>query len=72
MRKFFVKVLMQVMFKTLPLIKYYPFKWFSPVINKSVNWYMQKRFPVPKQTAQPSDPAQPAAQTPPTAEEPKA
>jgi len=63
MRKFFVKVLMKIMFKTLPLIKYYPFKWFAPVINKSVNWYMQKRFPTPK--------AQPTTQTPPPADQPK-
>jgi len=63
MRKFFVNVLMKIMFKTLPLIKYYPFKWFAPVINKSVNWYMQKRFPTPK--------AQPATQTPPPADQPK-
>jgi hypothetical protein len=63
MRKFFVNILMKVMFKTLPLIKYYPFKWFSPVINKSVNWYMQKRFPTPK--------AQPPTQTPPPADQPK-
>ncbi|MFA5375023.1 MAG: hypothetical protein WC455_04625 [Dehalococcoidia bacterium] len=69
MRKFFNKVLMQIMFKTLPLIKYYPFKWLAPGINKSVNWYMQKRFPTPK--AQPADPAQPAAQTPPPADQPK-
>ena len=55
---------MKIMFKTLPLIKYYPFKWFAPAINKSVNWYMQKRFPTPK--------AQPATQTPPPADQPKA
>jgi hypothetical protein len=35
MRKFFVNLLMKIMFKTLPLIKYYPFKWFAPAINKS-------------------------------------
>jgi hypothetical protein len=65
MRKFFNKVLMQIMFKTLPLIKYYPFKWLAPAINKSVNWYMQKKFPMT--SAQPSDPAQ----TPPPADQPK-
>ena len=63
MRKFFVKVLMKIMFKTLPLIKYYPFKWLAPGIYKSVNWYMQKRFPTPK--------AQPKTQTPPPADQPK-
>lgn len=68
MKKFCNKVIMKIMMKTLPLIKYPPFKWFGPLINKVVNWYMQKRFPVPKQTAQP---AQPAAQTPPPAEQPK-
>ena len=63
MKKFFNKVIMKIMMKTLPLIKYYPFKWLGPVINKSVNWYMQKRFPMPK--------TQPAAQTPPPADQPK-
>ena len=57
---------MKIMFKTLPLIKYYPFKWFGPVINKSVNWYMQKRFPTPK-----AQQAETATQTPPPAEQPK-
>ena len=66
MRKFFIKVLTQIMFKTLPLIKYYPFKWLAPVINKSVNWYMQKRFPMPK-----TQPAEPTTQTPPPADQPK-
>jgi len=60
MKKLFNKVLLKIMMKTLPLIKYYPFKWLSPVINKSVNWYMQKKFPISK------------AQTPPPADQPKA
>lgn len=70
MKKWFNNMLMKVMIKTLPLIKYPPFKWFGPLINKVVNWYMQKRFPVPK--TPPAQTAQPAAQTPPPAEEPKA
>lgn len=71
MKKRFNNILMKIMIKTLPLIKYPPFKWFGPLINKVVNWYMQKRFPVPKQTAPPSDTAQPSAQTPPAADQPK-
>jgi hypothetical protein len=69
MKRFFNKVILKIMMKTLPLIKYYPFKLLGPAINKSVNWYMQKRFPMP--TAQPADSGQPAAQTPPAEEEPK-
>jgi len=63
MKKFFSNLTMKIMMKSLSLIKYYPFKWFTPVINKAANWYMQKKFPMPK--------AQPAAQTPPPAEKPK-
>ena len=68
MKKFCNKVIMKIMMKTLPLIKYPPFKWFGPLINKVVNWYMQKRFPMT--SAQPAQPADPA-QTPPPAEQPK-
>ena len=69
MKKSFNNMMMKIMMKSLSLMKYYPFKWLGPVINKIVNWYMQKKFPTPK--AQPVDPAQPAAQTPPPAEQPK-
>jgi|GEM_PF-4837548 len=67
MKKRFNNFIMKIMIKTLPLIKYPPFKWFGPLINKVVNWYMQKRFPVPKQTAQPAD----QAQATPPADQPK-
>ena len=69
MKKSFNNMIMKILMKTMPLIKYYPFKWLTPVINKTVNWYMKKKFPMPK--AQPADPAQPPAQTPPPAEKPK-
>ena len=69
MKKFFSNLTLKIMMKMLSLMKYYPFKWLGPVINKTVNWYMQKKFPMPK--AQPANPAQPAAQTPPPAEKPK-
>lgn len=67
MKRRFNNLVMKIMIKTLPLIKYPPFKWFGPLINKVVNWYMQKKFPMPK----PADTAQPAAQTPPPADQPK-
>jgi hypothetical protein len=63
MKKSFNNMMMKIMMKSLSLMKYYPFKWLGPVINKIVNWYMQKKFPTPK--------AQPAAKTPPPAEKPK-
>ena len=65
MKKFINKVLLKIMVKTLPAIKYYPFKWLAPGINKSVNWYMQKRFPMT--STQPAAPSQ----TPPPADQPK-
>ena len=34
------------MVKILPLFKYWPLKIFNPLINKLVNWYMKKKFPV--------------------------
>ncbi len=48
MKKFFSNLIMKIMMKTLSLMRYYPFKWFGPVINKIVNWYMKKKFPAPK------------------------
>jgi hypothetical protein len=42
------KVLFKIIFKVLPLIQYWPFKAFAPIVNKVANWYMQKRFPEQK------------------------
>ena len=63
MKKFFSNLTLKIMMKMLSLMKYYPFKWLGPIINKTVNWYMRKKFPMPK--------TPPAAQTPPPAEKPK-
>ena len=52
MKKFFSNLTMKILMKMLSLMKYYPFKWFGPVINKTVNWYMKKKFPAPKPPAE--------------------
>ena len=52
MKKSFNNMMMKIMMKSLSLMKYYPFKWLGPVINKIVNWYMKKKFPTPKPPAE--------------------
>ena len=51
MKKFRNKVLTFLMVKILPLFKYWPLKALNPLINKLVNWYMKKKFPVTPQPA---------------------
>ena len=46
MKRSINKTTFKIMFKLMPLIQYWPFKAFAPVINKAVNWYMQKRFAI--------------------------
>jgi hypothetical protein len=42
------KVMFKMITKLLPLIQYWPFKYFAPVISKMANWYIEKKFPTPK------------------------
>jgi hypothetical protein len=42
------KAMFKIITKTLPLIQYWPFKYFAPVIGKLANWYIEKKFPTPK------------------------
>jgi hypothetical protein len=43
------KALFKIISKLLPLIQYWPFKLFAPVIGKLANWYIEKKFPTPKE-----------------------
>ena len=52
MKKSFNNMMMNIMMKSLSLMKYYPIKCLGPVINKIVNWYMKKKFPTPKPPAE--------------------